>query len=78
MAFNKTTTFDMISIRDDGVIEIRKKTSVDEDGDVIGFRYFRYAYNPGEDISIEPMRVRNIINIVWTPAVIAAWQAAHP
>lgn len=75
MAFNKKVTYDMISIRDNGVIEIRKKTVVDEDGDAFAPRYFRYIYEPGDDISAEPARVRGIINIVWTPAVIAAYAA---
>lgn len=75
MAFNKKTTYDMISIRDNGVIEIRKKTAVDEDGAEVGFKYFRYVYEPGDDITAEPARVKGIINIVWTPAVIAAYAA---
>lgn len=73
MAFTKTTTYDMITIRANGIIEIRKKTVIDEDGDAYAPRYFRYAYEPGDDISSEPTRVRTIINTVWTPAVIAAW-----
>lgn len=75
MAFNKKTTYDMINIRDNGVIEIRKKTVVDEDGDEFTPRYHRYAYEPGADISSEPARVRGIINLVWTPAILAAWEA---
>jgi hypothetical protein len=75
MALSKTVTYDMISILANGVVQIRKKTAVDEDGAPLGEKYHRYVYEPGADISSEPARVKAIINAVWTPAVIAAWQA---
>lgn len=75
MALAKTVTYDMITIRANGIIEIRKKTTINEDGkEEFGSNFFRYTYEPGADISSEPVRVKNIINIVWTPAVLAAWE----
>jgi hypothetical protein len=77
MALTKETVVDRIEITEDGSIQVRRGTYILEDGVRIeGPRYHRTAYVPGADISAEPARVRAIAQVVWTPAVIAAYQAA--
>lgn len=75
MAFNKATTLDALTIRANGILELRTKISVDEDGEVIGSKYHRQVFEPGDDVSAQPLKLRQIANVVWTPAVIAAWEA---
>ena len=71
----KTTTLDALTIKANGVLELRTKVSVDDDGDIIGFRYNRQIFEPGDDVSSQPVKLRSVANLIWTPAVIAAYEA---
>lgn len=75
MALSKQTTLDAITIRPNGLIEVRTKISVDEDGVELGSKFHRRVFEPGEDVSDQPNKLRQICNLIWTPAVIAAWEA---
>ena len=64
MALTKTTTYDAVTIRPDQIVEIRMKTTAfDDDGTELGFRYFRRVILPADDISGEPLKIRQICNI---------------
>jgi hypothetical protein len=77
MALTKSVVIDRIDIMADGVMFLRTVTrAFDDDGSVIGERIVRQALTPGLDVTAQPARVRQICNVVWTPAVIAAYQAA--
>lgn len=72
-----TSGIDQIVIQEDGQIMIRQyKRALDDDGSIIGQRFQRTPLEPGQDVSIWPQRVQRICGVVWTPAVIAAYQAA--
>jgi hypothetical protein len=77
MALTKTTLIDRIEIMADGVIFVRTVTrAFDDDGSVLGERIARATLTPGQDVTAHPVKVRAICNLVWTPAVIAAYAAA--
>lgn len=75
MAFTSNIKF-YIGITDNGIIEIRRTKEVFEDGESIGERNFRYTLEPGQDLVGQPQKVQRIANAVWTPQVIADYQAA--
>jgi hypothetical protein len=72
--------YDSITIKLDGQMEVRRSRIIlDLDGVTeIARNYFRVVLFPGQNVSAYPARVQALCNFVWTPAVIAAWQAAHP
>ena len=75
----KQQVIDRISIEEDGVLLVRRALRVfDDDGTKIGERFHRATYTPGQDVTNEPPRIRQLANFLWTPAVIAAYAAAHP
>jgi hypothetical protein len=77
MALAETTRW-YIGITDDGQLELRRTRVITDGDDLIGERHHRVVLYPGDpSISTYPARVRQIAQIIWTPAVIAAWQARN-
>ena len=53
----------------DGQLEIRK-TIIDEEGDTV---YHRYVIHPGQDVSQEDARIKQVATTYHTPAVVETW-----
>jgi hypothetical protein len=64
-----------ITILDDGQINYRR-TRLLIDGEDTFEKHFRQVFEPGQDVSAFPAKLRNICAIVWTPQVIADYLAA--
>lgn len=78
MALTERTEYDSITILLDGQMQVRRsRVIIDDDGTEIARRYFRTVLVPGQDVTFYPARLRNLCAFVWTPAVIAAYQAAQ-
>lgn len=78
MALTESTKF-FIGILDDGVIEFRKTRTITDTVTSETFeKHHRQILEPGQDVTNQPNKVRQICAVVWTPAVIVAYQAAHP
>lgn len=60
----------LVTILQDGEIQVREDTVVYEDLVEISRTYNRYVSNPGDDVSGKPQRVRDVANLIWTPEVI--------
>jgi hypothetical protein len=57
---------------------VDKQFTDDTDGSVATYTT-NAAYTPDQDPATLPAgRIRQMANFVWTPAVVAAWAAAHP
>jgi len=64
MALTKTTTFSAIIINPSGSVTIQTKiTAFDDDGSEIGYKYNRRTIEPTDDITGEPLKIRQICNI---------------
>lgn len=63
-------------IEDDGQIRLRRTRVILDGGDVVGERHHSQVLEPGQDVTQYPARTRNLCAFVWTPAVIAAYEAA--
>jgi 5-deoxy-D-glucuronate isomerase len=77
MALTQTTRV-FLGIEDDGTIRYRRTKVVMEDGELAGERIHSEVLTPGQDVTSYPPKVRAHCAVAWTPAVIAAYQAAHP
>ena len=76
MALSKQQVIDRIEILEDSTIQVRQRlTAYDDDGSKIGERYLRYVLTPGQDVTAQPTKIRQIANVIWTPQVIADYAA---
>lgn len=73
----KKISVDNIEVVENGVVQVRTKTAIIEDGEQIGGTFHRHMVCPGDDYSAEDARVQAICAAVHTPEVIAAYQAAQ-
>jgi hypothetical protein len=76
MSLTKTTTVDQITVQENGSILYREATRIMEDGNQISQTYHRSSLTPAQDLTGVPANVVAICNVVWTPEVIAAYQAS--
>jgi hypothetical protein len=71
----KQTAVDQITVCENGIILYREATRIIEDGKELTKTYHRTSLTPGQDLTGQPQKVQDIANTVWTPEVIAAYQA---
>jgi hypothetical protein len=76
MSLSKNITVDQIEVVANGVVQVRTRTDVVEDGAVISSALHRHSVAPGADYSGEDSRVQAICSATHTADVIAAYQAA--
>jgi len=72
----KITFADLIEVLENGVVQVRIKTTTIEDGKQISGNFHRHTIVPGADYSSEDARVKAICKAVHTAKVVAAYQAA--
>jgi len=75
MALIKEENIDKIEIVGNGIIQVRQVTKILEDGNELSSTYHRWSFEPGSNVSAQPANVQAIAATVWTPEVIAAYQA---
>ena len=71
----KQTSVDQITVTENGIILYREATRIIEDGKELTKTYHRTSLTPGQDITNQPQKVKDICETVWTEEVIAAYQA---
>lgn len=76
MALEKNVVVDLIEVLEGGVVQVRTKTAILEDGEQISGTFHRHVVAPGADYSAEDARVQAICAATHTPEVIAAYEAA--
>jgi hypothetical protein len=76
MALEKVEIVDRIEVVESGVVQVRTKTTIKEDGVEISSKFHRHVVAPGDDYSAEDARVQAICAATHTAAVIAAYKAA--
>ena len=75
MALTETKVIDKIEVVENGIVQVREATRISRDGEQIAQTYHRWTLSPGQDVSDQPDNVKAICQAVWTPEVIAAYQA---
>lgn len=76
MSLEKVVKVDLVEVVENGVVQVRTKTSIVEDGKQISSSFHRHLVEPGADFSKEDPKVKAICAAVHTADVVAAWQAA--
>ena len=63
-----------IGINDDGALEIRRTRVIMDGAEAVAEKHFRYVLEPGQDVSDQPAKIKQIAQVVWTPQVVTAWR----
>jgi hypothetical protein len=77
MTLEKVISVDLIEVVESGVIQVRTKTSILEDGKEISSQFHRHVVVPGADVSGEDAKVQAIAASIHTADVVAAYVAAQ-
>ena len=75
MALEKIEVVDLIEALESGVVQVRTKTAILEDGKQISGSFHRHVVAPGDDYSKQDARVKAICAATHTAAVVAAYKA---
>ena len=70
MSLEKKSVIDRIEILENGVIQVRRKDSIMEDGKEIGKSFHRHVLVPGVDVTGEDSRVKAVAKAVWTKTTV--------
>ena len=76
MALEKVVKVDLVEVIENGIVQVRTKTAILEDGKQISGSFHRHVVVPGQDYSQEDDRVQAICAATHTPEVIAAYEAS--
>ena len=72
------TTISAITILEDGQLQVRRSRRVFDGPDMIAEQYHRHVLDPADPLPpTEDARVRAVAQVLWTPDVIQARQAAR-
>jgi hypothetical protein len=58
------------------VIQCRRADIIEKDGKEVGKTYHRHCRVPGDDVSSDCAELQAVAAALWTPEVIAAYQAS--
>jgi hypothetical protein len=75
MALEKVVSVDLIEVVENGALQVRTKTSINEDGVEISNKFHRHVIVPGADVSDEDAKVKAIASAVHTTEVVVAYKA---
>ena len=76
MAFTERQEHKIEIIPPYSIIQCREANIVEKDGVEVGRTYHRHVRVPGEDVSSDCAEVQAVATALWTPEVIAAYQAS--
>ena len=74
-SFSEVKEVDKIEVTGMNTIQVRECLTVYRDGVEHSKTFQRYVLNPGADLTGQPDKVKAIAASVWTPEVIAEYQA---
>ena len=75
MALTEKQIIDKVELTEINTIQVRTATIIEKDGTELTRTFHRHVVAPGDDVSAEDPKVQAIANAIWTPEVIAAYQA---
>ena len=75
MSLEKVISVDLIEVIESGVVQVRTKTAIKEDGVEISSKFHRHIVVPGADVTGEDARVQAICAATHTAEVVAVYQA---
>ena len=77
MAFTEKQEY-KIEVLDNGTLQIRRADIVLKDDVEVGRQYHRHCLAPGDDVTSEVQRVKDVAAATWTAEVVTAYEASLP
>jgi archaellum component FlaF (FlaF/FlaG flagellin family) len=77
MALEKVEIVDRIEIVENGIVQVRTKTAILENGTEISNKFHRHVVAPGDDYSAQESRVKAVCAATHTKAVVDAYKASQ-
>ena len=77
MPITEQTVISAITILEDGQLQIRRSRRIFDGATMLAEQYHRHVIAPGDDVTSEDARVKQVAGLLHTPAVIAAYKAAQ-
>jgi hypothetical protein len=77
MALEKVISVDRIEVLENGVVQVRTKTAIFEDGKQISGTFHRHVVAPGDDYINEDTRVQGVCAALHTAEVVEAYKLAQ-
>ncbi len=74
MSLSKEKIIDQTTVTDTGLLMIREKTVIMDNGVEISSSFHRSILEPGDDLTNQPANVVTIAQAVWTPEIISAYK----
>jgi hypothetical protein len=78
MTIEKKISVDQIEVIDNGIVQVRTKSSFFENGVEVSRSFHRHTIAPGQDYSQEEQKVQSICAAAHTESVVAEYQANLP
>ena len=72
----KIILIDQIEVTELGHIQVRQATKIVEDGKELSRVFHRHVLSPNDSLEGQDPKVIAIANAIWTPEVIATYQAS--
>jgi hypothetical protein len=76
MAFTERSEHKLEIIPPYSIIQCRRADIIEKDGIEVGKTYHRHTRAPGEDVSDDCAELQAVAAALWTPEVIAAYEAS--
>ena len=76
MAFTERSEHKLEIVPPYSIIQCRRADIIEKDGVEVGRTYHRHVRVPGEDVSSDCSELQAVAATLWTPEVIAAYQAS--
>ncbi len=67
---------DLVELVESNHIQVRTANIIEKDGVEIARTFHRHVLAPGDNVTNEDPKVQAIANAIWTPEVIAVYQAS--
>ena len=74
MALTEKVEIDRIEIVNQWIIQVRRNTTIERDGEFVSNSFHRWVLTPDMDISDQEQKVKDIANAAWTPEVKATYE----
>ena len=74
MALTEKVEIDRIEVVNQWIIQVRRNTTIERDGQFVSNSFHRWVLTPDMDISDQEQKVKDIANAAWTSEVKAAYE----
>lgn len=65
MSLIEKKEIDLIEITSGNKIQVREAIIIEKDNVIVAKSFHRYVLSPGEDISSQPQKVKDIAEVIW-------------